>query len=131
MPKKHLIKTKKYKNLKYFFNVSTEQLYTYYLKSKVQFLPFIGSTANNSINESIALGCPVITNANISSFENSNFYFKIKLNQQNVKDGIEKIFSMGEEEFKKISISAIEKSKKFDWEIIAHETIKIYKSVLK
>ena len=68
---------------------------------------------------------------NIINFENSNFYFKIKLGQKNVKDCIEKIFKMGEEEFKNISISAIEKSKKFDWEIIANETIKIYKSVLK
>ena len=92
-------------------------------------MPFLGSTANNSINESIALGCPIITNVNIINFENSNFYFKIKLGQKNVKDFTEKIFKMGEEEFKNISISAIEKSKKFDWEIIANETIKIYKKV--
>ena len=130
LPERYLIKIKNYKNLKYFFNASTEQLYTYYLKSKVQFLPFLGSTANNSINESIALGCPILTNVNITNFGNSNFYFKVKLNQQNVKDCIEKIFQIGEEEFKKISLSANEKSKKFDWEIIAHETKNIYKSIL-
>ena len=56
LPQEYLLKIKKYKNLKYFFNASTKQLYTYYLKSKIQFLPFLGSTANNSINESIALG---------------------------------------------------------------------------
>lgn len=49
-------------NLIFIPEVSDDDMYQHYCTASAQFLPFIDAAGNNSVNESLAMGCPLVSN---------------------------------------------------------------------
>ena len=130
LPKKYYDKLKSYKNVEYLMNVSDKDLYDLYLKAKVQFLPFIEAAANNSINESLVFGCPVISNGNYPNSADKKFYISTTLNVDLIENSISNIFGLNDLDFNKISDEANMEARQYDWVKISDKTIDVYKSLL-
>jgi len=121
-----------YKNLTFYDGVDDHTLYSLYKSSILQLLPFKSAAGNNSLNESLAFGCPVVTN-----ILGSNYRFKdeiIKVSETYTYESMAasclSFLNRDYESLIKISQLANDSVSDFDWENIANKTIEIYNSII-
>lgn len=122
----------KYPNLTYYDGADDTELYTLYKSSILQFLPFKGAAGNNSMNESLALGCPIVTNVVGANYKHKDEI--IALYSDNSFDSVakscESFLNQSNEQLINLSQIAQISVGDFDWKNIANKTIEIYNNVL-
>jgi glycosyltransferase involved in cell wall biosynthesis len=119
-------------NLSFRTNVPDEELYALYLQAAVQFLPFLGAAGNNSLNESLALGCPVVTNisAEIAAGGEKVVTLYASGSVPAAADACLRHTLLSPAEREALAIEANILSKTRDWNVIAQRTLSIYQSVI-
>ena len=124
---------KDHPNLTYLTEVGDEDLYRQYATATAQFLPLTGIAGNNSVIESIALGCPIV----MTNLVNSDYPIKgdyLKLYPKGDKDAaltlLDKFAAMDDQARATLRKDAVANAREFDWEIIGKKTLDIYRSVL-
>jgi len=126
-----LLQIKNLPNIVYLPNASDAEMYTLYKNSYLQFLPFEGAAGNNSLNEGIALGCPVVSNVVPEFLENVNEYlFYTPLINESVANILQAVFEMSLQQRITIATIARNAALKLDWAETARKTIEIYNSVV-
>jgi len=118
-------------NINYITNADDATLYKYLKESWVQFLPFSGAAGNNSLNEGLALGCPVVTNVTPQFLTNTDAYIKNSaLNFEGITNAMEYYFEMNLAQRLEIATIARNAVMVLDWKTTAEKTIEIYKSII-
>lgn len=119
-------------NLTYYNGIDDANLYSFYKSSTLQFLPFLSTAGNNSLNESLAFGCPVVTNILGASYKFQDQIIKLckQYTCEEMAAACSSITSMNDQYLIKISQLAVDSVSQFDWENIANKTIEIYNSVI-
>jgi glycosyltransferase involved in cell wall biosynthesis len=122
----------RYKNLTFYDGVDDTLLYTLYKSSISQFLPFKSAAGNNSLNESLAFGCPVVTNILGTKYRNETEIIDVcrVYNNESMAASCSKFLNTTNENLIKIAELANDSVSDFDWENIAKKTIEIYNSVI-
>lgn len=130
----YLKRFKEYSNFKYVPDLSDVQLVEQLSSSKVHFLPLIEATANNSVMESLAVGCPlVLPNVFSEQYQLSNAatrFYKINTPESAISQ-INQLIELPDSDYYSLRQLAREKAKYFDWRVIAERTADVYKQVLK
>lgn len=110
-----------------------EELISFYTESRMQFLPIKGGAGNNSVMESLALGCPlVMTDIGTRSLEEENSFIHLhtKKSLESAEKEIEEFITVSGEGLEEISKKMLKYALNFDWSVIGAKTLEIYKSVL-
>ncbi len=118
-------------NIIYIENADDKEMYRLYKKAWFQFLPFEGAAGNNSLNESLALGCPVVSNVIPDFLPDGNlFLYPTELNIDETIAAFKKLFELSLNERNKIANIARNSIKVLDWAETARKTIEIYQSLI-
>lgn len=117
-------------NLRYLPGASDESLFSLYHDAAVQFLPFEGVAGNNSVNEGLAFGCPIVTNASLSFAGGDAFVDVVPLGHEACLAGLRRFLGMGPEERSRMKVAARAAVSELDWGNIAARTIDVYRSVI-
>lgn len=134
LDKKLLAEFQLHKNFEYKNDLSDEGLFHEIAKSQVHLLPLIEATANNSLMESLALGCPIVASNVFSPNYQLNCEAINLFPKENARKAIGNILGIialkpieYEEKVKK----GINKIKEFNWSNIAQKTEELYFQVWK
>ncbi len=129
-----LKKFESYKNIRFYPDISDEDLFALYLKADFQFLPVTGIAGSNAFLQGLALGCPVVmTNINADEFCNENEIISL-YEKDNLMDCFDKMNSFANMPVnikKNIHVKANQYANQFSWEYVATKTIELYKSIIK
>lgn len=117
-------------NLRYLPGVSDESLFALYHEAAVQFLPFEGVAGNNSVNEGLAFGCPIVTNASLSFTGGDSFINVVPLRHEECLVALRRFLGMTPEDRLRMKIAARAAVSELDWSNIAARTIDVYRSVI-
>jgi len=132
LPEAYRAQVPQFPNLTFRDNVSDNELYELYLRASVQFMPFLSAAGNNSFNESLALGCPVVTNI----AEDAHLYRDKVVTlypTSSVEAAVEACLYYTQllgSERETLAIAANAHSREKDWPVVAQRTLEIYQSVL-
>lgn len=117
-------------NIHLFQDITDNELSQLYIESSVQFLPFIGATGNNSLNEGLSFGLPVVSNILPSPLKNTSF----SKEYVGFEDAIELILLFltinDRLEWLSLSNQAYDYANSIGWESIAKRTLEIYRDIL-
>jgi len=117
-------------NLTFTPSVSDEELYRLYHSAAVQFLPFEAAAGNNSVNEGLAFGCPVVTNVSLGLEQQGDFFRMTPLAFDHCRDSIAAYMAIYDSRRSEIRRSAQAAVSQRDWSNVAARTIDIYRSVV-
>lgn len=130
---KYTVLTEKYKNLRYYSNISDEEMFNLFLEASLQFIPVTGMAASNSLVQGLALGCPlVLTDINAEQYQNEEPVITL-YQKGDVKDCVTKlsaILNLSDEDLDVLKNKAHLYSHEFSWEEVANKTIKIYNQLV-
>lgn len=118
------------RNLRYLPATTDETLYSLYHEAAVQFLPFEGVAGNNSVNEGLAFGCPIVTNARLPFIGCDAFSSEVPLEHEACRVGLRRFVEMATNERRKMQATARAAIEQLDWAVIAARTIEVYRSVM-
>lgn len=113
-------------NLIYKPSVSDQQLLRSYVGAAVQFLPLIEATGNNSLNESLACGCPVVSNQPVCLGDAKYYSRLVDLDEEAVANAIEPWVGQVHAERADAIDAAQNAVRELDWSMIAKQTISVY-----
>lgn len=121
-----------YKNLTFYDGVDDATLYSLYKSSILQLLPFKSAAGNNSLNESLAFGCPVVTNILGAEYRYKDEIIKVcdTYTSEAMAAACAGFLNKPPQNLIKIAELAKDSVSDFDWENIANKTIEIYNSVI-
>ncbi|TAE47151.1 MAG: glycosyltransferase family 1 protein [Bacteroidetes bacterium] len=111
-------------------DVSDDVLYEAYASSACMFLPLSGAAANNSVNEALALGCPVVSNIGASYLSGDHFRLFENKSLSGALAACEAFADLTETQHTSLSLSAHEKARTLDWPVIGARTLEVYRKVL-
>lgn len=119
------------KNLTFLPGVPDAQLFAAYKSASVQFLPLIGAAGNNAVNESLAFGCPVVSNVDLGfGSDASGVVVNASSSVPRLLASIDRFLLASSPE----RTSVVEQSRQLvlqrDWAVVAAKTIEIYRSVV-
>ncbi len=119
-------------NFSYKTDVSDQGLIQLLQESKVHFLPLIEATANNSVMESLAVGCPLVMPGIFSNdyqLSNSSILF---FERGKAIAALEKILTVMEaapDNYQSLLRDGYQVISRFDWKQIAKSTREVYRTV--
>lgn len=117
-------------NLVYRKDVTDGELVKAYVNSSAQFLPLLAATGNNSLNEALACGCPIVSNHSIPLANAQCYSSFVDLKNCEVATAIEKWINQPSIE-RNNAINAAQKAlRTLDWSVVARQTILIYNKVI-
>jgi glycosyltransferase involved in cell wall biosynthesis len=127
--KQHL---SEYHNLTYFDQVEDMKLYSLYKSSILQLLPFIAAAGNNSLNESLAFGCPIVTNILGATYKHKDEIIKVcdNYNFASMAESCNYFVKQSPQKLQEIEALALDAVSEFDWKTIGKKTIEIYNKVI-
>jgi glycosyltransferase involved in cell wall biosynthesis len=115
-----------YPNVKYLQNVPEEKLYELYLASLAMFLPLKSVAGSNAINESLALGCPVISNVYIDDIEQNNDVIFVFNEAQEFDAIVAKLQSLNSLDAQKLSEKVNASIQLKSWQSVSNKLISVY-----
>jgi glycosyltransferase involved in cell wall biosynthesis len=129
---KYLNRILPYKQVKWYIDISDEQLRNIYRHAALLFLPLLDCTANNALLESIATGLPVITTdvGGVRDYTDESFteYYHIE-DTEGMKNGILNLLKDSAECEKRGNSARYYAEKNLSWKKIALQTMKIYEKI--
>lgn len=117
-------------NLRYLPGASDDTLFSLYHEAAAQFLPFEGVAGNNSVNEGLTFGCPIVTNASLSFGGGGTFMDVVPLGHEACLAALRRFLGMGPEERLRMKAAARAAVSELDWSSIAARTMDVYRSVI-
>ena len=117
-------------NLKFVEDASDETLFRHYKEAALQFLPFEAAAGNNSLNEGLAFGCPVVTNLPQEYDEAEAFIKTSALRHDEMVLAMEGVLKLGNAERSALTRAAQSAVMGKDWSVIAEKTLQIYTSII-
>jgi glycosyltransferase involved in cell wall biosynthesis len=130
LPAELIARAARLENLEFCEAVSDDVLYGLYHGAAVQFLPFEGVAGNNSVNEGLAFGCPIVTNARLAIANADEITTVVPLDFTAVHAGLLGFLNVDGVARAAIRDSAREAVRELDWRRIAERTIDVYRSVI-
>jgi glycosyltransferase involved in cell wall biosynthesis len=118
-------------NLVFLSGVSDSDLYAAYKTSSVQFLPLLGAAGNNAVNESLAFGCPVVSNIDLGFGPDASGVVAVTSGGsiETLIESIERFVLVSEAGRRDLRDASRRSILARDWSVIASRTMDIYKSV--
>jgi glycosyltransferase involved in cell wall biosynthesis len=120
-------------NLTYLPGAEDEVLYRQYTTAAVHFLPFTSTAGNNSLNEGLALGCPVVSNILHAGYADAE-QFTARFSTGSLEAAAaacEKFLLATEEERAQAAAAAKRAAMSFDWSECASKTIEVYREAMR
>jgi glycosyltransferase involved in cell wall biosynthesis len=118
-------------NLSYLPGVSDSDLYLHYAAACVQYLPLEGAAGNNAVNESLALGCPVVSNADLGFGDaESGIVVQVRGTAADTCAALERFVLGSAASRRSIADRARAAVLSRDWSQIGERTLEVYRSVL-
>lgn len=124
-------RVKDHPNVQYLAGAPDEELYRYYTTSALHFLPFTSTAGNNSLNEGLALGCPVVSNILHAGYADAGKFTALYASGSLEAAGAacEKFILAPDAERVAASEAAKNAAMGNDWSVCAQRTIEVYQSV--
>jgi glycosyltransferase involved in cell wall biosynthesis len=117
-------------NLKFLRGVDDLGLHRAYREAAVQFLPVTGASGNNAVNESLAFGCPVVSNMDLGFGESCNdVVVNAGSEQSSIIKALERVLLASESGRADVGARAADMVARRDWSVIAARTLDVYRSV--
>jgi len=117
-------------NLTWRENVDDEALLQAYATTSCLFLPLLEASGNNTVNEAMAMGCPVVTNARLGVPDEAAFVTNCEKSFDSFAAAITAWQTAGllqRDEHREHSQRAV---KSLDWSVTGEKTLDLYRSVL-
>jgi glycosyltransferase involved in cell wall biosynthesis len=132
LPSEYRSRINGFTNITFRDNVGDKGLHELYLTAAFQFLPLLGAAGNNALNESLALGCPVVTNVAPDAYRESDSVVSVypSSSVEAAVAAFQRYTSLQQIEQKAISQMANERSREYDWSVVASQALDVYRSVL-
>ena len=111
-------------------DVSDDDLVCAYRRSALQFIPFKEATGNNSLNEGLACGCPVVTNVSVNLPDSGFFCKKAPLDCEQFLVAIEPWIGEVYIDREKRIASAQAATISMKWETIGEETMRVFSEAI-
>ncbi len=125
----YITKLKALSNVDYLSDVTDEELYALYVDATALFLPLKGAAGNNALNESLALGCPLVSNIAFTQFKQYDKFTYLFGEINEIEKICKQLNSLSETERLAMSEKANQSVQEMSWERIAQRTMQVYDSV--
>jgi glycosyltransferase involved in cell wall biosynthesis len=120
-------------NIRFYSDISDDDMFELYLKADFQFLPVKGIAGSNAFLQGLALGCPaVMTNINADEFYSEPEIISL-YKKDNMLDCVEKMNNILNKPLKlkkKTKLNANKYANQFSWQTVATKTIELYKTLI-
>lgn len=130
LPKEWHERAKAMPNLEWMRDVDDEVLLAAYAGAGCLFLPLIEATGNNTVNEALAMGCPIVTNVSLGIPNEAQLVTRCDKNLEDLASGIICWQSATPEERTRYRQNAQAAVKELDWSVTAAQTLGLYRSVI-
>ncbi len=117
-------------NLQLLDSVDDDALNDLYQNAAVQFIPFVSAAGNNAVNESLALGCPIVSNIQYDMPDSSLFYKIADNTNESFVHAIDDIMNWPVGLRTQASAASQNAAMAFDWSTIAAKTMQVYEMAL-
>jgi glycosyltransferase involved in cell wall biosynthesis len=117
-------------NVRFLPGVEDHELFGAYKAARVQFLPLEGAAGNNAVNESLAFGCPVVSNVDLGfGSEAAQVVVDSGPAVADLLRSVEGLVLASDERRRELSDQCRRVVLRRDWREVASRTIEIYRSV--
>lgn len=126
----HQLKARGLSNLIYESDASDVELARAYRRAAVQFLPFKEATGNNSLNEGLACGCPVVTNISVNLPHSEQFCKTVPLDFEQLLVAIEPWIGESSADRDGRVALAQAAAQSMDWVTIGEKTLAVFRDAI-
>lgn len=130
LPSQWVARAAELRNLTFTPSVTDDELYGFYRTAAVQFLPFEAAAGNNAVNEGLAFGCPIVTNAPLGLTHPGNYCRMTTLTFSECRNAIAGYMATDAQDRQSLIQAAQAAISERDWSRVAAQTIDVYRSVL-
>lgn len=110
-------------------NISDSDLYNLYLTANAMLLPLKGAAGNNAINESLALGCLIISNIEFNTNSNNAVFQKYSSDDE-LLTLVKHINNINVNTRQDIALQANKIVQNISWDVIGNKTLEVYKKAI-
>ena len=124
------LKARGLSNLIYQSDASDIELVRAYRRAAVQFLPFKEATGNNSLNEGLACGCPVVTNISVNLPQSEQFCKTVPLACEQLLVAIEPWIGESYADRDERVAFAQAAAQSMDWATVGEKTLAVFRDAI-
>ena len=124
------LKARGLSNLIYQSYASDIELVRAYRRAAVQFLPFKEATGNNSLNEGLACGCPVVTNISVNLPQSEQFSKTVPLDFEQLLVAIEPWIGESYADRDERVAFAQAAAQSMDWATVGEKTLAVFRDAI-
>jgi glycosyltransferase involved in cell wall biosynthesis len=117
-------------NLKWDRDIDDESLLRAYAKASCVLLPLVEASGNNTVNEALAMGCPVVTNVPLGVPDEKNTITLVEKSFDAFSDAIATWQNCSIERRVELRSATQNAVRSLDWSIVGEKTISLYKSLI-
>ena len=117
-------------NLHWLQNLDDEALLTEYSGANCLFLPLLEATGNNTVNEALAMGCPVVSNVDLGVPEEQAIVTRCEKSHGGFSSAIARWQGATTEQRSDLRERSQHSVKSLDWSIVGEKTLNLYQSLL-
>jgi glycosyltransferase involved in cell wall biosynthesis len=117
-------------NLSWQRDASDEALLTAYAGANCLFLPLLEATGNNTVNEALAMGCPIVTNLPLGIPGEATLVTRCGKSPGDFTAAIERWRHASDSDHETYRQTAQDAVRQLDWSVTAASTLELYQSVI-
>lgn len=130
LPKKYRERIKSYANLSFEDDVSDKGLLELYAGAGALFLPFKEATGNNTVNEALALGCPITTNVDLALPGPDGLTALFSRKPESALASLDQVLEFSEAARESLRHRTQTAVMSLDWSVMGSRTLELYQSLL-
>jgi glycosyltransferase involved in cell wall biosynthesis len=117
-------------NLVWLRDLDDEPLLQEYAAANCLFLPFLEATGNNTVNEALAMGCPVISNVDLGVPDEEAIVTRCEASQEAFSSAIARWQDASAQQRGDLRERSHRAVRSLDWSIVGAKTLDLYQSLL-
>lgn len=116
-------------NLTWLRDLDDEALLKEYAGASCLFLPFLEATGNNTVNEALAMGCPVITNVDLGLPDEQLIVTRCEKSYGGFSSAIAEWQNASVQQRRDLRVRSQQAVTSLDWSIVGAKTLELYQSL--
>jgi glycosyltransferase involved in cell wall biosynthesis len=117
-------------NISWERDAGDEALLSAYANANCLFLPLLETTGNNTVNEALAMGCPIVTNASLGIPDEVSLVTRCGKSKGEFIAAIERWRNASDSAREIYRLTAQNAVRQLDWSVTASKTLDVYQSVI-
>jgi len=117
-------------NLSWLRNLEDQELLKEYTGANCLFLPLLEATGNNTVNEALAMGCPVISNVDLGVPDEEAIVTRCETSHEAFSSAIARWQDASAQQRSDLRERSQRAVKSLDWSIVGTKTLDLYQSLL-